>query len=279
VIAMLAGGAVYDPGFINRVFGWHLTQGTTLRFPIYLNLVSAIATLLVALGMREPGRREAPGEASAGSAFAHLLAAGRWIARTPLALFVIVAGLALDSVVRLFMTFASSYFRLIGLPAASYGLIGAALGGLGLAVSPLARRMVARLGPTTNFAVLAAVTLAGLAGVALRWPIWGVLFAIPLGMAMSAVAYLVSFYLNAAVDSHRRATVLSFKGLAFNLGYGFISLAFAGALRALRAGNAGETFGRTLPWLPVWLLAAAALVALAFWTRRAALSGREILAR
>jgi MFS family permease len=278
VIAMLAGGAVYDPHFINGLFGWHLTQGTTLRFPIYLNLLSALATLAVAVDLREPGRRPAGGTASAGGAFAHLLEAGRWIAQTPLALFVIVAGVALDSVVRLFMTFSSSYFRLIGLPAASYGLIGAALGSLGLAVSPLARRMVAKSGPAANFAVLAGVTLAGLAGVALRWPIWGVLFVIPLGMAMSAVAYFASYYLNAAVDAHRRATVLSFKGLAFNLGYGFISLAFAGALRALRAGNAEATFGRTLPWLPVWLLAAAALVTLAFWTRRAALSGGKILA-
>ena len=77
------------------------------------------------------------------------------------------------------------------------------------------------------------------------------MFTVPLGMAMSAVAYLVSYYLNAAVESRHRATVLSFKGLAFNLGYGLVSLAFAGALRALRDGNAEQTFGRTLPWLPV----------------------------
>ena len=96
-----------------------------------------------------------PGEdagAHHASGLAHLRAAGAWIVRTPLALFVIVAGLALDSVARLFLTFSSSYFRLIGLPAASYGLIGAALGGLGLAVSPLARRMVARGGAAGNFA-------------------------------------------------------------------------------------------------------------------------------
>ena len=172
------------------------------------------------------------------------------------------------------MTFSSSYFRLIDLPAASYGLIGAALGGLGMVVSPLARRMVTRGGAAANFSVLATVTLVGLAGVALRWPGWGVVFTIPLGMAMSAVAYLVSYYLNSAVDSRQRATVLSFKGLAFNLGYGMVSLGFAGALRALRGHTPEETFGRTLPWLPVWLGLTLAAVAVGFWRWRAALNER-----
>jgi hypothetical protein len=85
---------------------------------------------------------------------------------------------------------------------------------------------------------------------------------------MSAVAYQVSYYLNAVVDSHHRATVLSFKGLAFNLGFGLVSLAFAGALRILRAGSAEETFACSLPWLPVWLGLTLALVALSFWPYR-----------
>src|SRR5580704_16856798 len=46
VIAMLVGGAIYDPGFINRIAvalggSGGFSQGTTLRFPIYLNLITA----------------------------------------------------------------------------------------------------------------------------------------------------------------------------------------------------------------------------------------------
>ncbi len=281
VVAMLVGGVVYDASFLSRVFGWHFEQATTLRFPIYLNLLSALATLLVAFGLREPNQRKSAAASAvpetahnATGPLAHLLTAGRWIAHTPLALFVILAGVTLDCIVRLFMTFSSSYFRLIHLPAASYGLIGAALGGLGLAVSPLARRMVSRGSPVGNFAWLAAVTLAGLLGIATRWTGWGVLFTVPLGMAMSAVGYMVSYYLNAAVDSRQRATVLSFKGMAFNLGYGLVSLAFAGALRALRGNTPEESFGRTLPWLPVWLGFTLALLAIGFWRTRAVLTVR-----
>src|SRR5450631_3735645 len=63
VIAMLVGGAVYDPVFMGRIFSafganFHLAQSTTLRFPVYLNLVTALATLGIALGLREPAVRE-----------------------------------------------------------------------------------------------------------------------------------------------------------------------------------------------------------------------------
>jgi len=175
--------------------------------------------------------------------------------------------LLLDSVTRLFLTFSSSYFRLIDLPAASYGLIWAGLGALGFLVSPVARRMVQRISPLGNFAWLAVITLISLVGLALRWRWWGVAFVFPLGASMIAIGFILSYYLNDLAESSRRATVLSFKSVAFNLGYGFVSLLFALVLRALRdGGSAEETFGRTLIWLPVWL--ALALVVLALFFRR-----------
>jgi MFS family permease len=281
VAAMLIGGAVYDPGFVNRIGGlfgwsWNLGQGATLRFPVYLNLITAALTLAVALRLREPGRPEA-GEAKREAAGERLRPGesvvtvmregGQWIVRTPLALFVILAGVLLDSVIRLFLTFASSYFRLIELPAATYGMIGAGLGALGFVVAPLARRMVRKGSAGGNFVWAAAAALFGLIGMAARWRWWGALFMIPLGAAMTAIGFFVSYYLNALVESGRRATVLSFKGLVFNLGYGFVSLLFALALRMARHGSGSpeETFGRTLVWLPLWLIVTLATLILLFW--------------
>jgi hypothetical protein len=81
--------------------------------------------------------------------------------------------------------------------------------------------------------------------------------------------------LNALVDSHHRATVLSFKGLVFNLGYGFISLLFALVLRAVRDHHSTEeALGLGLRTLPVWLLVAAVLCFVCFRKYGRALSRR-----
>jgi hypothetical protein len=183
------------------------------------------------------------------------LRAGAWIMKTPVALFVILAGVLMDSVIRLFLTFSSSYFRIIAIPEVAFGLIGAAMGGLGLVISPVARRMVAANSLAKNYALLAVAVLLGLLGVAARWTHGGLLFILPLAGAMMALGYMVSYYLNAIVDSSQRATVLSFKGVFFNLGYGFISLIFALVLRAVRdGGSAQEAVARGLVFLPIWLL-------------------------
>ena len=269
VIAMLVGGAVYDPAAMNRLlsaFGVtaHLTQGTTLRFPIYLNLLTALIALIITLGLREPATRErkiVPGAEGENIANAEFTAwriirhVGAWFLQTPVALFVIVAGVLMDSAVRLFLTFSSSYFRMIEIPVVFFGVIGAAMGGIGFLVAPLARRMVTANSLAKNYALLAVIILAGLIGVACRWTFGGVIFFVPLAGAMMALGYMESYYLNAIADSAHRATVLSFKGVATNLAYGFISLLFALVLRAVRHGhNAQEALARGLLFLPAWLL-------------------------
>jgi MFS family permease len=278
VIAMLVGGAVYDPAFVGRLcsaFGWNhsFAQGTTLRFPIYLNLITALLTLSVVLGLREPKVRAthaAPETKDAGgpetTAWRLVTNAGTWIVKTPVALFVIMAGFMIDSVVRLFLTFSSSYFRLIEIPEAAFGVIGATMGGLGLAVSPLARRMVASNSVARNYGLVALTALAGLIGVSCRWRYWGVIFIVPLAGAIMALGYLVSYYLNAIVASSHRATVLSFQSVAFNLGYGFISLIFALVLRAVRGGGgAGDALERALVFLPLWVGCGGVICGFVFW--------------
>ena len=55
---------------------------------------------------------------------------------------------------------------------------------------------------------------------------------------LSSVMYLlnffVSYYLNLITDSHQRATVLSFKGLSYNLAYGLIGVLYSLLLAFLR---------------------------------------------
>ena len=288
VVAMLAGGALYAPGFVNGALGClgvhaSLDQATTLRFPIALTLISALGVLILSLNFREPLRRrphavedpEGRHAASFAGAFAFVLAAGRWLLGNPVALFVVCAGFVLECTVRLFLTFSSSYFRLIGIPEILFGLLGAAMAGIGFFVSPWARRMVSTGSVARSFAIIGAVVLAGLGGVALHPHHWGVVFAFLLGGAMTLIGFSVSTYLNALVDSHHRATVLSFKGLAFNFAYGAISLLFALALHLVPGSTPQEQVAHAFGLVPVWLLLTCGVLLLMFRKHRKQLLASE----
>lgn len=269
-VAMLLGGVAYDAHAVQALLGAlgihaQVSQELTTRFPVYLTLGNAVLALAATLGMREAAL--APqARASAGASWQLILQAGRWIWLTPAALLAILAGLCFDSIIRLFLTVGSSYYRLIKLPEASFGLVGSGFSVLGFFTPALARWLAGRLSRTANFALVALLTLAGLAGIAQAWPRWGVLAVIPLGVGMSLTQFFTSHYLNESVgDSSRRATVLSFRGLAFNLAYGTAGLVFAGLTHALRgAGDEAAVFARALRWLPWYFAATVGLLAVAF---------------
>lgn len=270
-VAMLLGAAVYDVHLVQRAADflgvhWTATREVTMRFPVYLTLTNAVLALLVTLRMREPAKPASTVSASA--TWRATLDAGRWILRTPLALAVILAGLCFDSIVRLFLTIGSNYYRLIALPEATFGLIGSGFAVIGFFMPPLARRLAERGTMRGNFSLVAACVLAGLAGISSAVPRWGLVFVLPLGVAMSLTGFFISHYLNAVVtDSRLRATVLSFRGLAYNLAYGGIGLLFAALTRALAGrGNADAVFAASLAWLPWYFLATVALLAVA-WAR------------
>ena len=285
VFAMLVGGAVYAPGFMNGMAAMlgvhpHLNQGITLRFPVYLTFISALGVLLLAFRFQEPKRRpplapedhEGHRASSMKGSFSFVMAAGAWLLGNPIALFVVIAGLLLDSSVRLFLTFSSSYFRLIGIPEALFGILGAVMGGLGFFVSPWARQMVATRTVGQSFSIITLIVLLGFSGVALHLRYWGVLFAFPLGAAMTLIGFTVSSYLNTLVDSHHRATVLSFKGFAFNLAYGGVSLLFALALKHLHGDSTGEVLGNAFVLLPIWLMLIWSGLLIAFRKHRRAIT-------
>jgi MFS family permease len=281
-VTMLLGAAVYDARFVQNVIDglglpWKVTQEVTMRFPIYLTLANAVLALLATLNLREPTHGAKVEKAlSAGTTWRATLATGRWILHTPSALGVILAGMCFDSIVRLFLTVVSNYYRLIALPDAVFGLIGSAFAVIGFFVPAIARRLVSRWKIEGNFTLIAALTIAGLAGVSLIWPIYGLIWLVPLGAAMSLTQFFVSHYLNKVVtDSRQRATVLSFRGLAFNLAYGGVGLLFAGLTHLLgKYSTPDVVFVKALGWLPWYFAGTVALLAVA-WSRLQPRGGRS----
>ena len=290
IFAMSLGAAAYDPQLMQRVvdaLGIHiaLNQGITLRIPPLLTLLMAILTLITAWRMREGEERGQRNNAGRGptiaEAFKLTLAAGGWILRTPFALIVILAGLAFDNCIRMIITLNSQYYRLIELPEASFGLIGSGLAILGLVMPRVARVMAQRHSPAFNLGIMSTLTLIGLVGMTFFWPVFGLLPIIILVAVIYLENFFQSHYLNRITDSHQRATVLSFKGLSFNLAYGLIGVLYSLLLAYLRLGvSAGRpdisevqlenlVFIKSIGWFPgYFLLTIGAVLVFARWRLR-----------
>ena len=263
IVAMLTGAAVYDPELVNRALAWlgsdwTVEKETVIRFPVYLTLATALCAVVVTTLMKEPPlETECGGESSMWSG---ILAAGGWIVKTPLVAGVILTALVHDSVARVFLTTASEYYRLIGIPVVWFGVIGAGFAALGIFTPKLAEWLVAHRTMRTNYLFVSLLIFIGLIGISLAIPHWGVAVVVFFSAGFGLLNFFTSHYLNAQVDSRRRATVLSFKGLALNLGFGAISLVYGGILRFIKDGDtssaaADPAFRESLYWLPGIFLA------------------------
>lgn len=248
----LVGAAVYDPDVVNRVGGWlgierQFTQSETLKFPIYLTLGMALATLVTALRFREPPSHQ-PGEAlpllaAIRQSFRRTFAAGAWILRTPAALLLILVGLFYDSIIRLYYTVGSLWLEVIGYEPRYFGLISVAGSLSGIASAAIAARlMVSRL-PNFNFRLVSLLVLIGIASLAFPIRYWSVAFLPTLWLSMRLLHFFLSNYLNRVTPSENRATVLSFRGLTMNLSYGIVIWGYALQTRWLRDGEASAVAG------------------------------------
>jgi len=236
--SLIIGAAVYDPTLMQWIvdrLGLQITisQSVSLRFPLFLTLIFALLALITTLRMREVSimeKEQPPRQLSLGliyQTFAVTLKAGRWILHTPFALMIICAGLVFDSIIRMLTTMNSQYYRIIDLPEAIYGFIGSAVALLGIVLPIVALKLVNQRSPVFNFGLLCSLTLAGLVGVTGVIPVLGLVPIILLSSVMYLLRFFMSHYLNRITNSYQRATVLSFKGLAFNLAYGLMGISYS----------------------------------------------------
>lgn len=249
LLTMSIGALLYDPDIVNKalaLFGstMVLDQQTTMRFPIYLTLVLGILSLTTVLLMQESQESAVNTKTSpdhfknAISAFKLTLRAGGWILKTPFALVIILFAMSYDHILRMVITMTSQFFRLISLPEASFGIIGAGMSLIGLFVPKVAEKMVARFTPVQNMLWLSLITMIALVGLNAFIPYFGLIPMAFVSTGLMLTAFFTSHYLNKITASEQRATVLSFKGLAFNLAYGLIGVAFAALMAGIRGVNA-----------------------------------------
>jgi len=237
IITATTGALIYDPGVINRILHWagssySVTQQISMRYPIYLTLVLAVLACITSLMMKEAEGKEGVNEKyNITEAFKMTWQAAKWIAGTPFALAIILLGMCYDHILRMIVTMTSQYFRLIGLPEASFGIISSAMALIGLVTPKVAEYMVIRFTPAQNMFWVALIALTGLFGLTGFYPYLGILPMALIFISIMLVSFFTSHYLNKVTESYQRATVLSFKGLAFNLAYGAIGVFFAALIQ------------------------------------------------
>ncbi len=277
VISMSLGALIYDPDVVNHLLAWTgftqtVTQQMSMRYPVYLTLFLALLACTSVWLMKETKNHQKPVTTS-NNHLANLWQmnimtwqAGKWILATPFALAVILLGMTYDHTLRMIITMTSQYFRLIELPESTFGLIGAGLSLLGIFIPKIAEKMLDRYTPVQNMFWMTAITFLGLIGITGFVPYFGI---IPMAFISSGImltSFFTSHYLNRITPSRLRATVLSFKGLAFNLAYGAIGMLFAGLIFQLRLQNReahsewsegiieNQSFTDAIGWFPWYTL-------------------------
>lgn len=276
-IAMTVGALAFDRQFIEvaaRLVGWGGPVGLTTRWPVYLTLATSVPALICALAMREPPSSGKPETAQPplGNAIANILEAARFVFRDPRVRLLLLSAMLFDSLVRLFLTFGSNYYRLIEIPEFVNGFLGSFYALLGFLAAGLARRMGARFSPVQAFSLVAVLIFTGLLGLCFGTPQWGVWVVIPLGLSMPILSFYVSSYLNEWTDSKIRATVLSFRGMALNVGYAAVGVGFACLVSSIRVASPGLSegaiFGQALYALPTTFALGWLGIALFGWLKK-----------
>ena len=258
-IVMITGALAFDRHFVEAVAGlcgWHIGAGITIRWPVYLTLATSVPAFLCALAMREPPTNQQPRtQHQVREALENILGGARFVFSSPRVRWLMLCAVLFDSLVRLFLTFASNYYRLIGLPEFVNGFLGSLYALLGFLAAVLAQRMISHLKPAMIFTTLGILVFAPLVGLCFATPIWGLWVVIPIGLSMPMMQYFVSSYLNEWTESKLRATVLSFRGVALHIGYAFAGIGFVAVASSIRANGIelSETavFAKTLLALPI----------------------------
>ncbi len=263
IVAMGVGAAVYDPDLLERTgrfFQLTLSfpQTTTMRFPLYLTFILAFFAFITTLRMKDPAAGSLAGvkQKQVRQAFGLTLKAGLWIRKTPFVLSVILFGMLFDGIIRMVITLSSQYYRMIQLPESVFGIIGALVAMLGLVIPKIARKITETSPPAHALWLTVFLTGTGLGTMNFFWPYAGLIPALVTFSAMYFTGFFVSYYVNQVTPSDQRATVLSFKGLAYNISYGVLGVAYALLLKIKKQGIlSGDVenmvFTDTFFWFPI----------------------------
>jgi len=244
IFVTLIGAAMYDVNVmasIYSVLGFVAPESTQdiMRIPVYATLFVAVLAIYAALKMQEE-KRNLPSDgsklATTMESLKLTLNTGKWVLSTPYVLFILLYYSLFEHTSRMFLTMNSQYYRAIDIPILYFGFIGAGISVLKILLAGQSRRLAESIAPKSFILIMGLATMATYYWISLGWSIYGVIPALVLIFIIMTMNIFISYHLNKKTESHNRATVLSFKGLMFNLGYGLIGVLYAYYYKLLSQG-------------------------------------------
>ncbi|QIA64966.1 MFS transporter [Vibrio astriarenae] len=244
IFVTLIGAAMYDVDFMAHIFqffGLDTPESTRdlMRIPVFATLLVALVAIYAAFDMEEEYQPVVSGAGKIATMKASLkltLNAGRWVMATPYVLFILLYYALFEHTSRMFLTMDSQYYRAIDIPIIYFGFIGAGVSVLKILFAGQSRRLAESMSPKAFILVMGIATMATYYWISLGWSIYGVIPALILIFIIMTMNIFISYHLNKKTESHNRATVLSFKGLMFNVGYGTIGILYAYYYKVLSQG-------------------------------------------
>ncbi|MEG3219203.1 MFS transporter [Vibrio gigantis] len=235
IFVTLIGAAMYDVNFMTNIFhalGLTAPESTKdlMRIPVFATLLVALLAIYAAVNMREEKKVMPNDQTKLATTMASLkLTAdtGKWVLATPYVLFIMLYYSLFEHTSRMFLTMNSQYYLAIDIPIIYFGFIGAGISLLKIILAGQSRRLAESIEPKTFIIVMGLASIATYYWISLGWSIYGVIPALVLIFIIMTMNIFISYHLNKKTESHNRATVLSFKGLMFNLGYGLIGILYA----------------------------------------------------
>ncbi|MGF1709718.1 MFS transporter [Vibrio kagoshimensis] len=235
IFVTLIGAAMYDVNFMANLYhilGLAKPENTQdlMRIPVYATLFVALIAIYSAISMREQKKVLPSNQTKLATTLTSLkltATTAKWVIATPYVLFILLYYSLFEHTSRMFLTMNSQYYLAIDIPIIYFGFIGAGISLLKIILAGQSRILAESMAPKTFIALMGIATMATYYWISLGWSIYGVIPALILIFIIMTMNIFISYHLNKKTESHNRATVLSFKGLMFNLGYGMIGILYA----------------------------------------------------
>ncbi|NOI67038.1 MFS transporter [Vibrio sp. 99-8-1] len=257
IFVTLLGAAMYDVNFMANIyqfFGLAAPESTkeVMRIPVYATLMVAMIAIYAAINMKEEKRPLPSDRSKLATTIASLkltASTGKWVLSTPYVLFILLYYSLFEHTSRMFLTMNSQYYRAIDIPILYFGFIGAGVSIVKIILAGQSRRLAESMAPKSFIIVMGLATIATYYCISLGWSIYGVIPALVLIFIIMTMNIFISYHLNKKTESHNRATVLSFKGLMFNLGYGLIGILYAYYYKLLSQNYTTEEIEQNIDFL------------------------------